>query len=242
MGAERLDKVLANSCNLARSSVKELIKKGKVLVNGAAVRSNEFKVCEEDEIMLDGKRVNTSRFRYFMLNKPAGYLSATKDDKDPVVTELLKKENVRELHPVGRLDKDTVGLLIMTNDGELSHALLSPSHEVKKVYEAKVSGILLPEHKDAFERGFEFKDFTSKPALLEILESNEELEQGLARVTVCEGKFHEVKRLFAAVGVTVTALKRVAFGGLTLDDGLNEGEYRELTAGEVEILRKNSIG
>lgn len=236
----RLDKILADKGLGSRSDVKELIRKGRIRVNGTVVKDSGMNVSDTDEIKAEGCDSflvkEAQEKHWYMLNKPAGIVSATQDRRDDTVISLFKNERVKNLATVGRLDKDTEGLLLVTDDGELTHFLLSPSRHVPKTYFAKISGILKTEHVAAFEKGFEFSDFTSMPAKLEILSADETDNSSTALITVCEGKFHEVKRLVAAVGCEVTYLKRVAFGPLTLDDSLSPGEFRVLTKEERDAL------
>lgn len=233
---ERLDKVVSNAGIASRSDTKAYIRAGRVRVNDNVVCNEAFKVSENDIISFDGKNINTAKYRYFMLNKPAGIVSATEDNREKTVIDLFKAEGVKNLFPVGRLDKDTTGLLIITNDGELGHRLTAPNHHVDKVYEACVDGILGESAVQAFEEGMGFKEFSSKPAKLEIISVNKENNTSFARVTIHEGKFHQVKRMFERVGCTVTALKRTSMGSLKLDDSLKEGEYRELGSDEIKGL------
>lgn len=237
---ERLDKILTNYAGLTRSSAKECLKKGRVCLNGETVKDGSIKVNETDTVTMDGKTVAQLRFRYFMLNKPGGYVSSTTDepgDGAPNVISLFANEGVKGLFPVGRLDKDTTGLLVVTNDGALGHKLTAPSKHIDKVYLARVNKILGNADKEAFEKGFEFKDFVSAPAGLEILETDTEKGESVARVTVHEGKFHQVKRMFLKTGCEVLELKRVSMGSLKLDENLPQGEYRELSEEEVKSLQ-----
>ncbi len=234
--SERLDKLLVQAGIGSRSEVKGYIRAGRIRVGGAIVKECEYKADSGAEISFDGRLLNTAKFRYFMLNKPAGVVSATEDRNDKTVTELFAKEKVKELFPVGRLDKDTEGLLIMTNDGETAHKLLSPKKHVDKTYYARVSGCLEKSDIVVFEAGIEFRDFKSLPAKLKILSVDRENNISEAEVTICEGKYHQVKRMFAHTGKEVTYLKRLSMGSLMLDKSLKPGEYRELTADEIERI------
>lgn len=248
----RLDKLLADAGYGTRSEVKEMVHRGKVRVNGNIARDSGMSVSASDEVDVAGAAgaakgqpgagsvslADVTRKHWYMLNKPAGIVSANVDRNDGTVIDLFKRENVKGLFTVGRLDKDTEGLLLVTDDGELGHYLLSPGREVEKTYYARVSGVLKNEHAEAFQKGFEFKEFTSKPAKLEIVSADETAGTSEALITVTEGKFHEVKRLVAAVGCEVTYLRRVKFAGLGLDEQLAAGQYRELTEDEVAALRK----
>lgn len=229
----RLDKFLTQIPVGTRSQVKDMIKKGRVCVNGVHASKPELKVDpENDNITLDGKKLFYSQYAYYMLNKPAGVITATMDKKKETVLDLLDDKR-KDLFPVGRLDIDTEGLLLITNDGELCHRLLSPKHHVDKCYLAKTD---LPIPADAvkkIEEGIDLGDFTSMPAKLEILGDCE------AKVIVQEGKFHQVKRMFEAVGVTVVYLKRLSMGSLKLDETLAPGESRALTQEELECLKES---
>ena len=238
---ERLDKILSNYGGLTRSDAKLALKAGRVKVNGTVIKDPAVKASETDEVILDGKQLILSKYRYFMLNKPAGCISSTEPesgDLSPNVISLFKNEGVKGLFPVGRLDKDTTGLLIVTNDGELGHRLTAPGKHVDKTYAAKVSGVLDDNAVEAFAKGFEFKEFTSAPAKLEILQNVQEQQSSLtlAKVTIHEGKFHQVKRMFQKVGCEVVELKRISMGTLALDETLKPGEYRELKPEELKLL------
>lgn len=237
---ERLDKVISNFAGITRTEAKEYLKKGLVTVNEIVVKDGSSKVKDEDEIKVKGETLDREKYRYFMLNKPKGYISSTEEDVNSQAKDVISifaKEKIKGLFPVGRLDKDTTGLIIITNDGELGHKLTAPSRDVKKTYEAELKGILKEEHIQAFEEGFVFKEFTSKPARLEIISVNEKEEKSVARVTISEGKFHQVKRMFLKVGCVVTELKRISEGSLELDETLNPGEYRKLTVEEINGLK-----
>lgn len=231
---ERLDRILSNYGGVSRAEAKTLLKAGKVKVNGETVRDGGVKTDENDRVELDGRLLCTKKYRYFMLNKPAGYISSTEPepgDDSPNVISLFKKEGIKGLFPVGRLDKDTTGLLLITNDGELGHRLTAPGKHVDKTYLAKVRGRLSEDAVRSFEKGFDFKEFTSAPAKLEILSTdcNDDEFFSTARVTISEGKFHQVKRMFLKVGCEVAELKRLSMGNLMLDESLKPGEYKELT-------------
>ena len=239
---ERLDKTLSNYGGLTRSDAKQALKAGRVKVNGAVIKDPAVKAAETDEVTLDGKQLVLSKFRYFMLNKPAGYISSTEPepgDMSPNVISLFKNEGVKGLFPVGRLDKDTTGLLIVSNDGEVGHRLTAPGKHVDKTYVAKVKGELNDSAVEAFAAGFEFKEFTSAPAVLEIIETGLDSDGGecaVAKVTIHEGKFHQVKRMFQKVGCEVAELKRISMGALNLDETLKPGEYRELKPEELKNI------
>ena len=237
MEKQRLDKIIASTGKWSRKEVKNLIRHGQVLVDGLPAAGPEEKADPEAaEIVVNGERLTYQRYTWIMLNKPAGYLSATEDGRGKTVLDLLAQELRRQgLFPVGRLDKDTEGLLLLTNEGGLAHDLLSPRHHVDKVYYARVAGHLTEEDCQAFAAGMTVDDgLVCQSAVLEILSAGEESE---AHVTLREGKFHQVKRMLAARGKPVLYLERVKMGNLTLDPDLPRGEYRFLTAEEVENLR-----
>lgn len=230
---ERLDKVLASTGRWSRREVKTLVRQGQVRVNGAAASSAEEKVDPETAVILvGGAPVRLQTFTYVMLHKPAGVLSATEDRRQETVLGLLPQElRRRGLSPVGRLDKDTEGLLLLTNDGELAHRLLSPKYHVDKRYLARVDGELSAADAEAFARGMTLGDgLECLPAGLEVLPDR------VCIVTLREGKFHQVKRMLAARGAPVLYLKRLSMGPLTLDDSLAAGAYRLLRAEEISAL------
>ena len=233
-GAERLDKLLSGSGLVSRREAKQLVRQGRVTVNGAAPVSAEVK-CDpdRDDIRLDGQRLSCTRFRSLMLHKPAGVLSATRDDAQPTVLDLLPPQlRALDLFPVGRLDKDTTGLLLLTNDGDWAHRILAPRSHVPKRYRAQVDGELSEADAKAFENGITLSDGTlCLPALLEM----EGPHVGI--VTIYEGRYHQVKRMFAARGKTVTRLHRLSIGPLALDDALAPGDFRELTAEETALFK-----
>ena len=233
MPLTRLDKLIADSGVASRSEAKALIHAGRVTVNGEVPRSSEEKhEAETAVICVDGEEISCSAKRYLMLYKPAGVLSATEDAKQETVLDLLHPPLQRQgLFPVGRLDKDTTGLLLLTNDGNFAHRVISPKKHVPKIYRAAVDGILTQEDVAEFERGIVLSDGTAcLPAKIELLRPS------VALVTVYEGKYHQVKRMFAARNKHVTALHREQIGALRLDEGLKPGEYRELTAGELSLV------
>lgn len=237
MEKQRLDKIIASTGRWSRREVKTLVRQGRVLVDGIPARSAEEKADpEEVTITVNGEDLTYRRFTWIMLNKPAGYLSATEDGRGVTVLDLLPPElQKRGLFPVGRLDKDTEGLLLLTNEGGLAHELLSPRYHVEKVYYARVAGRLTEEDCRAFAAGMTLDDgLVCQPAGLEILSAGEESE---AHVTLREGKFHQVKRMLAFRGKPVLYLERVRMGNLPLDTSLSRGEFRFLTDMEVADLR-----
>lgn len=227
----RLDKLLGLLGVATRSESKALLKAGRVRVNGERVRDGAFSVPDAAEITLDGQPLDIRVDRWVMFHKPLGVLTAAEDRRQTTVMDLLPPV-YRSLGcmPVGRLDKDTTGLLLLTTDGELAHRLISPGRHVDKVYDARVAGELTQADADAFAAGIALKDFTALPARLEILAPN------VGRVTVREGKYHQVRRMFGALGKPVEELKRLRFGPLALDEALSPGDYRELTKEETAAL------
>lgn len=242
MGRMRLDKFLANGNVGTRSEVKSLIKSGRVSVNGETVTRPETKVSDtEDKILADGCEVRCTKYETYLLHKPAGCVTATRDARDRTVMDYLDVPGKAKLFPVGRLDKDTEGLLFVTNDGALAHNLLAPGKHVDKTYFVRVKGQLLPEHGILFDEGLDIgDDKPTLPAVLKILSSGKEVSE--AKVTIREGRFHQVKRMFAAVGCEVLYLKRLSMGCVALDASLPPGAWRLLTAEEMEMLRKSSGG
>lgn len=235
---ERLDKVLSNLGYGSRKEIKAIAKKGKVTVDGVVVKDSSVQIDpEKSKIEINGERIEYKKYVYLLMNKADGYISATFDKFDPTVVDLLEPEDaVFSPFPVGRLDKDTVGLLLLTNDGELNHRLISPKNHVDKVYYAQINKGVNEKDQRAFERGITIDDgYKCLPGKLEIIKSEEEFSEVL--VTIHEGKFHQVKRMFEALGKKVTYLKRIKFGPIDLDEELEEGQYRELTDEEIDILK-----
>lgn len=231
----RLDKYLADMGLGTRSEVKQAIHKGRVQVNGRPVREPEYKVdTKADQVLFGGRPAVYQEYEYYMLNKPAGVVSATEDPKEPCVVDLIGSRKRRDLFPVGRLDKDTEGLLLITNDGGLAHRLLSPKKHVDKVYYARIRGRVTGEDAELFRRGVDIGEKSlTLPAGLRILEAGEVSE---IELTIREGKFHQVKRMFHAAGKEVLYLKRLRMGPLVLDESLKPGEYRTLNTQELDIL------
>lgn len=236
MALERLDKILSSTGYWSRKEVKDLVRQGRVSVDGQKAKKPEDK-CDPAHavIAVDGKVVDCAPFVYLMLHKPDGLLSATEDKRQKTVIDLLPEHLQRRgLFPVGRLDKDTEGLLVLTDDGALAHELLSPKKHVDKVYYAKVDGILNDQDVTALAEGMTLGDgLECLPAELELLENGSE-----CLVTLREGKYHQVKRMLAARGKPVLYLKRLSMGGLKLDETLEKGQWRPLTAEELLALRE----
>lgn len=252
----RLDKYLADMNVGTRKEVKELIRKGRVFVNGIAVKDPGTSLTGTESVAVDGRPVSYVRFEYYMLNKPAGVISASEDPRQATVVDLISDKKRKDLFPVGRLDKDTVGLLLITNDGELSHRLLSPRSHVDKTYYACIAGTVTEDDVRAFAEGLYIdEELTALPAKLQILsvsdsgkrteafpdiqgESEQEISEiSEIRITIREGKYHQIKRMFAARGMEVLYLKRLSMGPLELDPSLPEGEYRPLTEEELSLLK-----
>ena len=215
-----------------------MLKAGRVTVNGKKEKSAKLQIDEKiDEIRFDGQVLEYEEFVYYMMNKPQGVISATEDSKHRTVLDLLDDiARTKEVFPVGRLDIDTHGLLLLTNDGQLAHALLSPKRHVDKTYLAHVEGIMTQEDVETFVKGIPLKDFTCQPAKLEIVSVDSVKNQSLVRVTIAEGKFHQVKRMVAYCGKEVVDLQRLTMGTLVLDENLEQGEWRRLTKEELEVL------
>lgn len=232
----RLDKFLGNHGFGTRKEVKLLVKRGAVKVNDVLVKKADIKlVPDKDTVTVYDEAVTYEPFVYIMLNKPAGYISSTKDYKDETVLELIDGFDHYNLHPVGRLDKDTEGLLILTNDGQFSHNVLSPKKHVDKTYYARVEGYVTDETVALFKAGVTLDDgYEAMPADLQIVSAGDISE---IELIIQEGKFHQVKRMFKAVGMTVTYLKRIQMGGLPLDESLKPGAYRKLTLEEINFVK-----
>ena len=234
----RLDKYLVACAVGSRTEVKNFLKAGRVMVNGKKEKSAKLQINEDtDEICFDGQKLEYEEFVYYMMNKPQGVISATEDPKHKTVLDLLDDlARSKEVFPVGRLDIDTHGLLLLTNDGKLAHALLSPKRHVDKTYLAQINGVMTDEDIETFAQGIPLKDFTCQPAKLELVSVDAEKNQSLVRVTIAEGKFHQVKRMVTYCGKEVVDLQRLTMGTLTLDEDLKRGEWRRLTKEELEGL------
>jgi len=232
----RLDKLLASSGFGSRADARKLIKSGTVAVDGKTVTDPAFQVTpEKNTVTNNSAPVAYKEFLYFIMNKPAGVISATEGNEKTVLDLLPENLRGRGLFPVGRLDKDTIGLLLITDDGLLAHNMLAPKKHVAKIYRAKVGGLLTEEDVQAFRKGISLGDFICQSAKLTIVGADENESEAL--VEISEGKFHQVKRMFEAVNKYVNKLERVTFGPLTLPEDLREGEFRELTEEEAAKLR-----
>ncbi len=229
----RLDKFLSNNNLGTRTEVKKALRKGVCLVNGEVVKSAEFKLNENDVVVYNGVEVSNrgSEKVYILLNKPKGVVSATKDNFEETVMDLLGADATRDLFPVGRLDKDTTGLLLITNDGDFAHNSLSPKKHVPKKYFVELDGEIPSGIEEEFKKGVKLNDEEyAKPSIIEVVEPTK------AFVTITEGKYHQIKRMFHRFGLEVLELERVSFGNLELGDDLEVGEYRFLTSEEVENI------
>ena len=243
MKTVRLDKFLSDAGLGTRSQVKTFLKKGAVSVNGTVVLKPETKICPEtDAVICRGVPVTHTEFFYYMLNKPAGFVSATEDKSAATVLSLLKDAPGRGLFPVGRLDKDTEGLLLITNDGALAHRLLSPRHHVEKTYYVRAAGSVTAADLEKLESGVEIGEkaltLPAKAKLLSVIPSPEGSAVSEVELSICEGKYHQVKRMFHAIGAPVLFLKRHSMGSLSLDENLAPGAFRPLTPEEIAALKK----
>lgn len=239
--SERLDKILANLGYGSRKDIKGLARAGIVKVNGETIRDSSIKINPyTSKIEIDDEIVEYREFIYLMMNKPKGYISSTDDFRDKTVIDLISDEyKVFNPFPVGRLDKDTEGLMILSNDGQLSHRVLTPKNRIEKLYYAEIEGTVTEEDKLSFQEGILLDDgYKTLPSKLDILTVG---HISKVYVTIEEGKFHQIKRMFLALGKRVAYLKRIAIGGLKLDESLELGEYRELTQEEIILLEKKGL-
>ena len=235
----RIDKYLANMNVGSRKEVHQLIKKGVVAVNGKTVKTPKEKINEDDVVTVNGEEIAYQKYHYFLLNKPKGVLSATEDRSQKTVISLLDpQDQYQGISPVGRLDKDTTGLLLLTNDGQLNHELLAPNKHVAKVYRAQIAGVADEETIETFASGMTLGDGTKlKPAKLKILKQDRENDTSEIEIEISEGKYHQIKRMFVAVGMKVTALDRLSMGKLHLPADLRRGKYVELSLEKIENIK-----
>ena len=235
---QRLDKLISSQGTLSRSRVKALIRDGAVRINGVTAVSPEQRAdADVDEITVNGRVLTYSRYVYIMLNKPAGVVSASSDSRAETVIDLVPLELKRRgLFPAGRLDRDTTGFVLITDDGDFAHRILSPSNHIYKTYEARLAVRLGRDAAELVSSGITLSDGTvCMPADVRVLEDT---DTPLVQISICEGRYHQIKRMFAAAGNSVTALKRTAMGALELDGSLKEGECRLLSKNEVELIAK----
>ena len=232
----RLDKFLKETGICSRSDAKKILKQGIVSVNDKIIKDDGYKIDENNDVIkYNNEVISYQEFVYLMMNKPAGVLSATEDKFDTTIIDLVKEYKHKNLFPFGRLDKDSVGLVILSDDGKLAHELLSPKKHVSKKYYLKVKGNLDENDIEKFSKGVILEDgYKCKNAILEILKSDDISE---CYVTISEGKFHQLKRMFKMIGKEVIYLKRITFGNIVLDSSLSEGEYRSLTKDEIQMLK-----
>jgi len=236
---ERIDKILSNLGHGTRKEVKAILKKGKVEVDGVIISDNAMKIDPDKAIIkVSGEEINYRKYIYLIMNKPAGVVSATVDKHDETVIDLIDEEyRAFDPFPIGRLDRDTVGLILITNDGELNHKLIAPKNHVDKVYYAEINKSVDQSDVDTFKKGVVIDDgYKCMPAQLEILNADENGAEIM--VTIQEGKFHQVKRMFESVEKKVVFLRRVSFGPLKLDENLLEGQCRELSEEEITLLKQ----
>ena len=231
---ERIDKIIATQTNYSRKEVKKLVLQKRVMVNGEIISKSDIKVDENnDKIEIDGNKINVKKYIYLILNKPKGYISATEDPKMPTILDLVPEQFLhRNLFPAGRLDKDTTGLMLITDDGEFAHNILAPKKHIKKVYKVEIdipiNEIMIKE----FENGVTLNDGICKTAGLE------KLDTYIGKVTLTEGRYHQIKRMFGCFGAKVVNLERIAMGNFQLPNDLKQGECRELTEKEIEEINK----
>lgn len=237
----RIDKFLANMNVGSRKEVHQLIKKGIVAINGQTIKTPKEKVAETDEVTVNGEKIVYQKYHYFLMNKPKGVLSATEDRSQRTVISLLDlKDQYQGIVPVGRLDKDTTGLLLLTNDGQLNHELLAPNKHVVKVYRAKIAGVADEDTIKTFASGMTLGDGTKlKPAKLTVLKQDTEHDSSEIEIEISEGKYHQIKRMFGAVGMKVVELERISMGKLKLPNNLKRGQYVEIDVDEIS--RKPNI-
>ncbi|MGH4126301.1 MAG: pseudouridine synthase [Clostridium sp.] len=236
---ERIDKILSNLGHGTRKEVKGLLKKGKVEIDGIIAKDSAMKIDPDKAIIkVSGEEIKYRKYIYLIMNKPAGVVSATVDNHDETVIDLLDEQyHSFKPFPIGRLDKDTVGLLLITNDGELNHKLIAPKNHVDKVYYAEINKFIDAKDISTFKNGVVIDDgYKCMPAILEVLNANENGSEVM--VTIQEGKFHQVKRMFESVDKKVVFLRRISFGPLKLDENLSEGQYRELSEEEINSLKQ----
>lgn len=240
-GAEmRLDKYLSDMGIASRSDLKKDIRKGLVFVNGEMIRDASFTVNSDSRILYKGEEITYEEYSYYMMNKPVGVLSSTEDRKQKTVLDLFSECHRKDLFPVGRLDKDAEGLLLIMNDGKLAHTLLSPKNHIEKKYYVEIPASLKDEDLEPLRHGIQYDtDLVAEPAQVQLLSANP--DKSAVEIIITEGKFHQIKKMFLALSenYVVTKLKRISMGALRLDESLSPGEYRKLSPGEIEILKES---
>lgn len=231
---ERIDKIIATQTNYSRKEVKKLVLQKRVMVNGEIISKSDIKVDENnDKIEIDGNKINVKKYIYLILNKPKGYISATEDPKMPTILDLVPEQfSHRNLFPAGRLDKDTTGLMLITDDGEFAHNILAPKKHIKKVYKVEIDIPINEIMINGFKNGVKLNDGICKTAGLE------KLDTYIGKVTLTEGRYHQIKRMFGCFGAKVVNLERIAMGNFQLPNNLKQGECRELTEKEIEEINK----
>lgn len=231
---ERIDKIIATQTNYSRKEVKKLVLQKRVMVNGEIISKSDIKVDENnDKIEIDGNKINVKKYIYLILNKPKGYISATEDPKMPTILDLVPEQfSHRNLFPAGRLDKDTTGLMLITDDGEFAHNILAPKKHIKKVYKVEIDIPINEIMINEFKNGVTLNDGICKTAGLE------KLDTYIGKVTLTEGRYHQIKRMFGCFGAKVVNLERIAMGNFQLPNDLKQGECRELTEKEIEEINK----
>ena len=231
---ERIDKIIATQTNYSRKEVKKLVLQKRVMVNGEIISKSDIKVDENnDKIEIDGNKINVKKYIYLILNKPKGYISATEDPKMPTILDLVPEQYLhRNLFPAGRLDKDTTGLMLITDDGEFAHNILAPKKHIKKVYKVEIDIPINEIMINEFKNGVTLNDGICKTAGLE------KLDTYIGKVTLTEGRYHQIKRMFGCFGAKVVNLERIAMGNFKLPNDLKQGECRELTEKEIEEINK----
>lgn len=236
----RLDKYLSEMGIASRSDLKKDIRKGLVFVNGEMIRDAGFSVTKDSTIQYKGKEIEYEELSYYMMNKPAGVLSSTEDRKQKTVLDLFLDTHRKDLFPVGRLDKDAEGLLLIMNDGKLAHTLLSPKNHIEKKYYVEIPASMKDEDLEPLRHGIQYDtDLVAEPAQVQLLSANP--DKSAVEIIITEGKFHQIKKMFLALSenYVVTKLKRISMGALRLDESLSPGEYRKLSPGEIEILKES---
>lgn len=236
----RLDKYLSDMGIASRSDLKKDIRKGLVFVNGEMIRDASFTVNSDSRILYKGEEITYEEYSYYMMNKPVGVLSSTEDRKQKTVLDLFSETHRKDLFPVGRLDKDAEGLLLIMNDGKLAHTLLSPKNHIEKKYYVEIPASLKDEDLEPLRHGIQYDtDLVAEPAQVQLLSANP--DKSAVEIIITEGKFHQIKKMFLALSenYVVTKLKRISMGALRLDESLSPGEYRKLSPGEIETLKES---